>query len=289
MKSDHGVAGAAVASGRRGALPLAGARARVARLLLNRGPTTASAIADELGLTAAAIRRPLDDLIAEGYVVSTERPPYGPTRPRGRGRPARVYSLTPSGHEEFEKTYDDLAVDLLRFVADSAGPAGVAAFAEQRAHRLERRYADRVRSVADVTGRAVRLAQALTADGFAASVETVAGQGAGRNAGQVAGQNAGHREAQTVQICQHHCPIAKVAEEFPVLCEAEAAALGRVLGVHVVRLATLARGDGVCTLSLPGGATLVNPTTCAEVGASSGVPVGGPAGAKVGPVGRNGA
>lgn len=281
MKSDHGLAGAAVASGRRGALPLAGARARVARLLLNRGPTTASAIADELGLTAAAIRRPLDDLIAEGYVLSTERPPYGPTRPRGRGRPARVYSLTPCGHEEFEKTYDDLAVDLLRFVADSAGPAGVAAFAEQRAHRLERRYADRVRSVADATGRAVRLAQALTADGFAASVETVAGQ----NAGQVAG----HREAQTVQICQHHCPIAKVAEEFPVLCEAEAAALGRVLGVHVVRLATLARGDGVCTLSLPGGATLVNPTTCAEVSALPGAPVGGPAGAQVGPVGRDGA
>lgn len=224
---------------------------------MSRGPTTASEIADQLGLTAAAIRRPLDDLVAEGHVVSTEHPPYGPVRPRGRGRPARVYSLTPTGHEEFEKTYDDLAVDLLRFVADSAGPTAVVAFAEQRAHRLERRYTERAASATDLAERAEYLAEALTADGFAASVETVPGHGP------------------TVQICQHHCPIAKVAEEFPVLCEAEAAALGRVLGVHVVRLATLARGDGVCTLSLPAGEAPVHHFVGgALVGAGAGTSAG---------------
>lgn len=210
-------------------------------------------MADELGLTAAAIRRPLDDLIAAGFVIWTERPPYGPVRPRGRGRPARVYSLTAAGHEAFDKTYDDLAVDLLRFVADSTGSPGVIAFAEQRAHRLERRYAERVGRTGDLTERAVRLAEALTADGFAASVETVAGRVVASATPASGRQPEQHRpEAQTVQICQHHCPIAKVAEEFPALCESEAAGLGRVLGVHVVRLATLARGDGVCTLSLPG-------------------------------------
>ena len=53
------------------------------------------------------------------------------------------------------------------------------------------------------------------------------------------------------EICQHHCPIAHVAAEFPQLCEAETAALSRVLGTHVQRLATIAHGDGVCTTYIP--------------------------------------
>ena len=49
------------------------------------------------------------------------------------------------------------------------------------------------------------------------------------------------------QLCQHHCPVAHVAAEFPELCEAETEAFSRLLGTPVQRLATIARGDGVCT------------------------------------------
>ena len=53
------------------------------------------------------------------------------------------------------------------------------------------------------------------------------------------------------ELCQHHCPIAHVASEFPQLCEAETEALSRLLGTHVQRLATIAHGDGVCTTFIP--------------------------------------
>ena len=53
------------------------------------------------------------------------------------------------------------------------------------------------------------------------------------------------------QLCQHHCPVAHVAAQFPQLCEAETEAIGRVLGRHVQRLATIAHGDGVCTTWIP--------------------------------------
>ena len=53
------------------------------------------------------------------------------------------------------------------------------------------------------------------------------------------------------QLCQQHCPVAHVASEFPQLCEAETAAIGKVLGRHVQRLATIAHGDGVCTTCIP--------------------------------------
>ena len=74
------------------------------------------------------------------------------------------------------------------------------------------------------------LADALTGDGYVASVRP-----------SVAGE----------QLCQHHCPVAHVAERFPQLCEAETEAIGRVLGTHVQRLATIAHGDGVCTTCIP--------------------------------------
>jgi hypothetical protein len=57
--------------------------------------------------------------------------------------------------------------------------------------------------------------------------------------------------ANGIQLCQHNCPVAHVAEEFPQLCEAETEAFGRMLATHVMRLATLAHGDGVCTTHIP--------------------------------------
>jgi len=54
-------------------------------------------------------------------------------------------------------------------------------------------------------------------------------------------------------LCQHHCPIAHVAAQFPELCEAETKAFSELLGTHVQRLATIAHGDGVCTTFIPTG------------------------------------
>ncbi len=53
------------------------------------------------------------------------------------------------------------------------------------------------------------------------------------------------RSASTTARSQH------VAEEFPTVCEAETEAIGRLVGRHVTRLATIARGDGVCTTHIP--------------------------------------
>ncbi|MBV9098934.1 MAG: ArsR family transcriptional regulator, partial [Frankiaceae bacterium] len=69
-------------------------RERVAGLLLERGPSTASALSEALGLTAAAIRKHLDAMLADGTLVARDAPQRGP---RGRGRPARVFALTDAG------------------------------------------------------------------------------------------------------------------------------------------------------------------------------------------------
>ena len=202
-----------------------GTRARVARLILELGPSTASSLGDRLGLTPAAIRRHLDNLLADGMIETRSA---RPRHSRGRGRPARLFAITDAGRSAFEHAYDDLATGALRFLAETGGPGMVAEFARRQLADVEHRYAPVV-AAAPAQRRVQALAEALSADGYAATATGAPAGGSGE------------------QLCQHHCPVAHVAAEFPELCEAETEAFGRLLGTPVQRLATIARGDGVCT------------------------------------------
>jgi len=202
-----------------------GTRGRIARLILENGPVTAAGLSVRLGLTPAAVRRHLDNLLADGMIETRIARTYGN---RGRGRPARLFAMTDAGRSAFEHTYDDLASSALRFIAETAGPAAVAQFARQQVSELERRYQPVVADAAP--GQRVQaLAEALSADGYAAGTSGAPAAGGGE------------------QLCQHHCPVAHVAAQYPELCEAETEAFGRLLGTPVQRLATIAHGDGICT------------------------------------------
>ena len=201
-------------------------RERVARSILENGPSTAAALAERLDLTPAAVRRHLDHLMAEGAVEAREPRTYGI---RGRGRPAKAFALTEAGRDRFDQQYDDLAAQALRFLAETGGDAAVKEFARRRVAGLEDDYQKALDRNPELTA-AEAVAEALTESGYAASVrEGPVGE----------------------QLCQQHCPVAHVAHEFPQLCEAETEVISRLLGRHVQRLATIAHGDGVCTTCIP--------------------------------------
>ncbi|MFI8100045.1 helix-turn-helix transcriptional regulator [Streptomyces sp. NPDC086023] len=209
-------------------------RNRVARSILDHGPSTVADLAQRLGLTQAAVRRHLDTLVADDVVEAREQRVYGA---RTRGRPAKVFALTDCGRDAFDQSYDKLAVDALRWIAQAAGGGerGEAAVAEFAKARLAAQ-AETYREAVDAAGPAERteaLAKALTVDGYAATAKSAPGPHSGE------------------QLCQHHCPVAHVAEQFPQLCEAETEVFSRLLGTHVQRLATIAHGDGVCTTFIP--------------------------------------
>lgn len=207
-------------------------RERVVRSILVDGPSTAVALAERLDLTPAAVRRHLDHLVEEGALQPREQRVYGA---RGRGRPAKMFALTESGRETFDQQYDDLAAEALRFLAETVGEDAVMEFARRRVTFIERDY-DRIVADHPNLSPAEALACVFTDGGYAAGV---------RQLPLVNGQAAGE------QLCQQHCPVAHVAQEFPQLCEAETEAIGRILGTHVQRLATIAHGDGVCTTCIP--------------------------------------
>jgi len=203
-------------------------RERVARSILELGPSTAAVLAERLDLTPAAVRRHLDHLMTEGAVEAREPRVYGA---RGRGRPAKAFAITEAGRDRFDQQYDDLAVQALRFVAETGGDEAVLAFARRRVAGLEQNF-DAVVAAEPELAPSEALARALTQGGYAASVRQ----------GPVG-----------EQLCQQHCPVSHVAHEFPQLCEAETEVISKILGRHVQRLATIAHGDGVCTTCIPQG------------------------------------
>jgi predicted ArsR family transcriptional regulator len=199
-------------------------RDQVARAILESGPSTAVALAEKLQLTPAGIRRHLDQLVADG--ILEEREPHLRSA-RTRGRPSKVFVMSDQGRQRFEHSYDDLAVSALKYISANSGEHLVTGFAKHRAEEIVKRS---LPNVSKAKSRVDGLAEFLSDEGYAANT---------------------HAHGIGVELCQHHCPIAHVAAEFPQLCEEETNAFSKILGTHVQRLATIAHGDGVCTTFIP--------------------------------------
>jgi predicted ArsR family transcriptional regulator len=227
-------------------------REAVARLLMERGPVAAAEVAEVLGLSGPAVRRHVDALIADGEAQVAKPVQRGP---RGRGRPARYYTLTDTGRARFGHGYDDLAVTALRYLAEHGGESALRGFARDRVVELIGPGAAQVAAAQGPQDRADALAGVLTSRGYAAQARTA---GAG------------------VQLCQHHCPVARVAAEFPQLCEAETRAFADLLGTHVQRLATIARGDAACTTHIPAGIPGQRPSTAPDPPPTTAAPTTNP-------------
>lgn len=203
-------------------------RRQIMLLMLKDGPVTASHLGKKLGLSAAGVRRHLDILVESGLTEIVHRP--GKPGSSGRGRPAKHFRLTDQGRAHFGHAYDELASDALDALRDVGGPEAVKLFAKARFQRLLDDVAPLTDAGEDVEDTARKLAEALDAHGYAATVT-----------------NAGHG----IQICQHHCPVAHVAAEHPELCEAEQEVFSALLGTHVQPLASIAEGHGICTTNIP--------------------------------------
>lgn len=203
----------------------------IVQLLLESGSITAAEIGRRLGISAGGVRRHLDALVESG---DAEANPAARWQQMGRGRPAKRYRLTAAGRGKLDHTYDDLASAAMRQLREIGGEDAVRTFARRRAQAI----LDGVpRAEADdegaVTNAADQVAEALTRAGYATTATRVGGP------------------IQGIEICQHHCPVSHVAEEFPELCEAELQAISDVLGTHVQRLASLVNGDCACTTHVP--------------------------------------
>lgn len=202
-------------------------RGEIVQLLLESGPITAGEIGERLGISAAGVRRHLDALLEAGEAQAS---PAASWQQHGRGRPAKRYRLTAAGRAKLGHTYDDLAAAAMRQLREIGGDEAVSTFARRRIDTILTGVSE---DADDVEATAERVASALTKAGYATTTARV------------------HGQVEGIQICQHHCPVSHVAEEFPELCQAERDAFAEILGTHVQRLATIVNGDCACTTHVP--------------------------------------
>ena len=208
-------------------------RGAIVQLLLESGPITAGEIGDRLGISAAGVRRHLDALMDAGDAQSSAAASW---QHHGRGRPAKRYRLTAAGRAKLAHAYDDLAVAAMRQLREIGGDDAVRVFARRRIDSILAGVTGVSEGAGDVESTADRVAAALTEAGYATTVTPMT-----PDTGPIHG----------IQLCQHHCPVSHVAEEFPELCETEREAFAELLGTHVQRLATIVNGDCACTTHVP--------------------------------------
>ena len=179
-------------------------RDRVLRGVLNHGPVSAANLGELLSLTPAAVRRHLDALEQANMIEVAPLKQYG----AGAGRPARRYVIAPQGHERLGNDYLLIARNALEMLRDTVGESALEAFASARAAEMEARYRPVVEAAGDdVAARAKALAEAMSRDGFVATAQFTE---------PPAGRKVPEHFLASIQLCQGHCPVRDLAEDFQV-------------------------------------------------------------------------
>ncbi len=193
---------------------------RVLLLLKTRGPQTAAAVAERLGVTSEAVRQQLARLGEEGLVASH-------SVSQGVGRPSLSWDLTEAGGRRFPDAHAELAVQLLYSVRALLGEEALEALIAHREAETRRRYQARLKDL-PLAGRMVALAALRSEEGFMAEAEP-RGDGSWR-------------------LIENHCPIRAATEACPAFCRAERDLFEAVLGpgVRVTREAHILAGARHC-------------------------------------------
>lgn len=188
-------------------------RPAILDLLKVHGPSNAPALARLRGVTPTAIRQQLVVLQREGLVEQREER-------RPRGRPTHLFALTAKAEALFPNAYGPFALGLLRQIRDSEGAGKVDVLLKRRTRSLAAAYRKRLagKSLGDKWR---ELAKIRDEEGYMALVRARG-------------------------LVEHHCPIAAIAREFPLVCQMEKALFEAVLGMKLDRTEHLASGGRAC-------------------------------------------
>jgi len=181
------------------------------------GSLSAHELASVAGVGSVAIRQHLAQLQREGLVRQCGLR-------RSAGRPRQLYTLTQEAERSFPHSYEHFALDLLLCVGQTGGTEVDHLFAA-RQQLLAQRYQARLHGLA-LEDRVVALVELLTEQGYMA--EHV------------------HLEEGAIELVQHNCPIAQVAQRYDQACRCERALYEQLLEVTVVSEGTIAEGSRCC-------------------------------------------
>lgn len=181
-------------------------------LLKTRGPQSAQALGEAMGLTSMGARQHLLKLAEDGLVTAFERR-------EGVGRPKQAWRLTDKGHGRFPDRHSDLTLELISSVRELYGEEGLTRLIEKRELQARRVYGEALADAPTLEEKVERLAEQRAKEGYMARTE--------------------RSEDGALMLIEDHCPICAAASICQGFCRAELHLFEEVLGEGV----TVARTD----------------------------------------------
>lgn len=197
-------------------------RRQILIALKHNGGMTADELAQQLDISAVAVRRHLGNLERDRLVEHEQ------VR-RAVGRPGFVYHLSEPATLLFPSSYHHLAAQVLKAVTGMFGQEAVDLIFEQRRVEMERLYGARMNGH-NLRERLARLAELRTEEGYMATWE--------------------EKDDGSFVLHQHHCPIIWVAEYCGPACLEEVTMVSDLLDADVVRHSHQVAGDATCSYEI---------------------------------------
>ena len=200
-------------------------RRAIIHLLKQEGAMDAQSLAEQLGISAMAVRQHLYALQAEHLIAYREEP-------RPMGRPAKLWYLTPAANRFFPEGYAELTLSLVQSVAEAFGNEGLDRLLKVRTRQQIEAYRAQIQESQQWQERVAVLADIRTHEGYMADVQLQADG--------------------SVLLIEKHCPICTVATTCTGLCSEELTVFRAVLGreVTVERTEHLVSGDQRCAYKI---------------------------------------
>ncbi len=188
------------------------------------GGLSVKGLCEKLDLSSMAVRRQLFILEGQGLVQSK-------LEKNRTGRPSNAYYLTDKGHEQFQREYSDLAVELLLSTRKLCGKVQINAILAHRNQELLKEARGKVLG-RTLEARVHEVAQLLSQGGYMATWEKL---GPGR-----------------YLIKEMNCAVALVARRFPQICIFEESFLAELLQAKVSRRHHILQKDHFCSYLVEG-------------------------------------
>jgi len=186
------------------------------------GEAQAETLAKRLGITVQAVRQRLERLLSEHLVAFSDEV-------RGRGRPRRLWSLTPSAASLFPDTHAQLTVDLIGNIRSEFGEPAFTRLLQRRCREITAAYRDRLSREPTIAKKLAALAEIRSTEGYMARLEELPDQ--------------------DYLLVEDHCPICAAAIACQSFCSIELEVFRNLLGSdwHIERQDHLLAGERRCT------------------------------------------
>ncbi|NEQ50549.1 MAG: HTH domain-containing protein [Leptolyngbya sp. SIO3F4] len=194
-------------------------RQAIIQLLKQLGAVDAHTIAEQLGVSAMAVRQHLYALQDEQLIIYEEEP-------RPIGRPAKLWHLTAAADRFFPEGYTELTLSLIHSVTEAFGTDGLERLLDIRTREQLGTYLAQMEEQDTWQKRLETLADIRTREGYMANVSL--------------------QKDGSMLLVENHCPICAAAETCTGLCDRELEVFQTVLGVEVERTEHILSGARRC-------------------------------------------